>query len=404
MLDVKITGYVVPVAEQPQASLTPVIAIANVADEGAIITGLIRIYRESTGLLIYQSELAVTQLDHHSTTNIAALTPFDPPAPADDDYFVKADIIASSFLPGPPITDSLGAWHFDIKTPPMGEAPAGHHVTHEEDGSDEIEASALGTTEMDDTLRLAPDGTGGAHWVTAVGAHATSHEAGGADVVNHDAVEFAKIHPAADSTTAVRILKADNTTPVVTVDTTNTRVGIGTTPSSPLHVLYSGADGTIPLQVDASASSISGSPGFYVLLPTTGLQKGFQLANSGGVAGWASFDFSSGGAAKPGFSLGPSTGVRDVGLARETTGTLRVSNASTGAATLLAGKIGITASAATPTALLDVSSDIIRLRTAKTPATAGAAGNAGDICWDADFIYVCIDTNTWTRVAIATWV
>jgi len=143
MLDVKITAYIVPVAEQPQASLTPVISVANIADEGAVITGLIRIYRESTGLMIYSSELAVTQLEHHSTTNIAALTPFDPPSPADDDYFIKADITATSYLPGPPTHDSLGAWYFDIKTPPMGEAPAGHGTTHELGGSDEVSHGAL---------------------------------------------------------------------------------------------------------------------------------------------------------------------------------------------------------------------------------------------------------------------
>jgi len=57
----------------------------------------------------------------------------------------------------------------------------------------------------------------------------------------------------------------------------------------------------------------------------------------------------------------------------------------------------------TPTAVIDINSDIIRLRTAKTPATAGAAGSAGDICWDANYIYVCTATNTWKRVAIATW-
>lgn len=165
MINVRITGYVVPLAEQPQASLTPVISVQNFADEDAVITGLIRIYRESTGLLIYNSELAVTQLENHSSTNIAALTPFDPPAPADDDYFVKADLVATSYLPGPPLSVTLGAWHFDIKTPPMGDAPAGHHGTHEADGSDEIEAGNLGTTEMDDTLVLAPDGAGGVHFV-----------------------------------------------------------------------------------------------------------------------------------------------------------------------------------------------------------------------------------------------
>lgn len=56
-----------------------------------------------------------------------------------------------------------------------------------------------------------------------------------------------------------------------------------------------------------------------------------------------------------------------------------------------------------PTAKLDVNSDILRLRTAKTPASATAAGNAGDICWDADYIYVCVATNTWKRTAIASW-
>lgn len=57
----------------------------------------------------------------------------------------------------------------------------------------------------------------------------------------------------------------------------------------------------------------------------------------------------------------------------------------------------------TPTAAHDVDSDIIRLRTAKTPASAGAAGNQGDWCWDANFIYVCTATNSWERAAIAAW-
>lgn len=39
----------------------------------------------------------------------------------------------------------------------------------------------------------------------------------------------------------------------------------------------------------------------------------------------------------------------------------------------------------------------------KTPASATAAGIAGTITWDANYIYVCVTTNTWKRVAIATW-
>ena len=54
-------------------------------------------------------------------------------------------------------------------------------------------------------------------------------------------------------------------------------------------------------------------------------------------------------------------------------------------------------------ALLQVFGDRIRVGTAKTPASASATGTAGEICWDASYIYVCTATNTWKRTAIATW-
>ncbi len=38
-----------------------------------------------------------------------------------------------------------------------------------------------------------------------------------------------------------------------------------------------------------------------------------------------------------------------------------------------------------------------------TPSAANAAGVTGTIAWDSGFIYVCVTTNTWKRVAIATW-
>jgi hypothetical protein len=66
-----------------------------------------------------------------------------------------------------------------------------------------------------------------------------------------------------------------------------------------------------------------------------------------------------------------------------------------------AGLVGIGTNA--PTTKLDVNSDAIRVRTTKTPASATAAGDAGTVCWDANFIYVCVAANTWKRVAIATW-
>lgn len=53
-----------------------------------------------------------------------------------------------------------------------------------------------------------------------------------------------------------------------------------------------------------------------------------------------------------------------------------------------------------PTAL---NSDYFRIVTAKTPASAADTGDAGQIAWDTNYLYVCTATNTWKRVAIATW-
>jgi hypothetical protein len=66
-----------------------------------------------------------------------------------------------------------------------------------------------------------------------------------------------------------------------------------------------------------------------------------------------------------------------------------------------AGNVGI--ATASPTQKLDVNDDSIRVRTAKTPASASDTGTQGQIAWDADYIYVCTATDTWKRVAIATW-
>ncbi len=52
---------------------------------------------------------------------------------------------------------------------------------------------------------------------------------------------------------------------------------------------------------------------------------------------------------------------------------------------------------------IDFRGDTFRLRTSKTPASSGANGNKGEICWDASYLYICTATDTWERVAIAIW-
>ena len=66
------------------------------------------------------------------------------------------------------------------------------------------------------------------------------------------------------------------------------------------------------------------------------------------------------------------------------------------------GRIGLCNTGA-PTAPLDVNGNTIRLRTARTPASATAAGNQGDFAWDSSYLFICTATNTWRRVAHATW-
>ncbi len=49
-------------------------------------------------------------------------------------------------------------------------------------------------------------------------------------------LNIAKIYPVANSTTALQLTKADGTTPVLTVDTTNSRIGVGKTPTEKIDV------------------------------------------------------------------------------------------------------------------------------------------------------------------------
>ena len=96
-------------------------------------------------------------------------------------------------------------------------------------------------------------------------------------------------------------------------------------------------------------------------------------------------------------SSGPDGGVA--------AGYLAFSTGSTGVTERLrisaSGNVGI--GTTSPTALLDVNADTVRVRTARTPASATATGATGEICWDANYIYVAVGTNTWKRAALSTW-
>lgn len=73
--------------------------------------------------------------------------------------------------------------------------------------------------------------------------------------------------------------------------------------------------------------------------------------------------------------------------------------------------IQLMAAGAAPTTVATITSDgdlqligdTVRVPTERTITTAADTGVKGDICWDSSYIYVCVATDTWKRVGIATW-
>ena len=48
-------------------------------------------------------------------------------------------------------------------------------------------------------------------------------------------------------------------------------------------------------------------------------------------------------------------------------------------------------------------SDKINITNNKTIATSTTIGRKGDICYDSNYIYICVDTNTWKRSGLSSW-
>jgi len=220
------------------------------------------------------------------------------------------------------------------------------------------------------------------------------------------------IRPSADSTTAINIAQA-NGTDFVTFDTTNKRVGIGTTsPQMKLEVNGNGLftldsnDTTRGLYVeqyynDSHAALIGFKRARGTKASPTALSSGDNIGffrtqgYDGSVyqqAGY--FGFSVDGTVSSGSV--PTAFVIATGTASYGTERLRITNS---------GNVGI--GTTSPTISdgigLDINGKLLRLRTAKTPANAGDTGNAGEICWDSNYLYVCVGINTWKRVALNTW-
>lgn len=52
---------------------------------------------------------------------------------------------------------------------------------------------------------------------------------------------------------------------------------------------------------------------------------------------------------------------------------------------------------------VSIDSGIFNINTGNAPASAAASGTTGDVAWDTSYLYICTNTNTWRRIAHATW-
>lgn len=50
-----------------------------------------------------------------------------------------------------------------------------------------------------------------------------------------------------------------------------------------------------------------------------------------------------------------------------------------------------------------IASSGINLNNPAIPASPDDTGTTGDIVWDSEYVYICIDTNTWKRFLLSSW-
>ncbi|WP_306016421.1 DUF2793 domain-containing protein [Oceanicaulis sp. MMSF_3324] len=94
------------------------------------------------------------------------------------------------------------------------------------------------------------------------------------------------------------------------------------------------------------------------------------------------------------------SGRAEFGLAGEDAFSVKVSE--DGASWLEAIRVNPVEGLVTLTGLC-VQSDRLQVSGSHTPASATAAGQAGQMCWDGGYLYVCVATDQWRRAALESW-
>lgn len=116
------------------------------------------------------------------------------------------------------------------------------------------------------------------------------------------------------------------------------------------------------------------------------------------------FKTNDGGSIKEGFRIGGSVPEVVVNEGSDSLTDFRVeSNTNTHALFVDGSENTVGVGVSDPIAPLDIGGNAVRIRTSDAPSSASDTGAPGEIRWDTNYIYVCVATDTWKRVAISTW-
>ena len=135
----------------------------------------------------------------------------------------------------------------------------------------------------------------------------------------------------------------------------------------------------------------------------TGAVTGNVTGNitSAGLSSFSSIDVNGG--AIDGTPIGGTSAAAGTFTTINATSTVTAATVDINGGAIDGTNIGATTPGTGAFSALQANADHIIITTSQTPASASAAGTQGEVAWDSDYIYVCIATNTWKRVALSTW-
>ena len=127
---------------------------------------------------------------------------------------------------------------------------------------------------------------------------------------------------------------------------------------------------------------------------------------TGNIASTGSSSFSTidvNGGAIDGTTIGATSASTGVFTSITGSGTATLATVDINAGNIDGTNIGAGTPGAGTFSALSTTGDNIRVDTSQTPASSSASGAKGEIAYDTDYIYVCVATNTWKRVALSTF-